>query len=346
MIESGQVWVSFCMSTYKRPGLLKKTLRSILDQTFPAFHIIVSDNDPEGSAEAVVQELRDSRIRYYNNGVNLGMIKSFNKSIERAETEYIVMITDDDPVYHNMLETLHDLYKKYPGYGVYHGGCDIIVNTPALAKTMKRNVGTNSCLSNDMEIGESKAYSSSEFPVLFFDRKISNYMLWSVGVVKKEILLKIGGIPNYGSPFLGDICYTLLTCSLAGVATINTSLGCQVLHGTNYGYTMNDNYAVFYTAAGGFYNWVETRLSRREDWGIIKRKMETFMARSFVGYAISTKKHLRTTKQSLTSFNKTFSKIFKIRYIRKWRFKYYLATYFPNLFDLAIEMKKRYFKKH
>src|SRR2546422_6918663 len=44
--------------------------------------------------------------------------KSFNKSLERSSGEFIVMITDDDPVYPEMLQTLYDLSVNYPGYGL------------------------------------------------------------------------------------------------------------------------------------------------------------------------------------------------------------------------------------
>ena len=55
-------WVSFCMSTFKRPVFLKDTIQTILQQSFTDFEIIVSDNDPEQSAEAVVKEINEPRI--------------------------------------------------------------------------------------------------------------------------------------------------------------------------------------------------------------------------------------------------------------------------------------------
>ena len=77
-------WVSFCMSTYKRPGLLKTQLSSILQQTFSNFEVVISDNDPDCSARDTVSSFQDIRLQYFSNIENLGMIKSFNKSIERA----------------------------------------------------------------------------------------------------------------------------------------------------------------------------------------------------------------------------------------------------------------------
>src|SRR6476620_10696 len=96
--QKGAPWVSFCMTTYKRPDFLKEQLHTILKQTFDDFTIIISDNDVEGSGEQAVKEINDPRISYYRNEENLGMVKSFNRSLAKARSEFVVMITDDDPV--------------------------------------------------------------------------------------------------------------------------------------------------------------------------------------------------------------------------------------------------------
>ena len=109
--EAENPWVSFCMSTYKRPELLKTQLSTILKQTFTDFEIVVSDNDPDCSARNTVSGFQDIRLQYFSNVENLGMIKSFNKSIERSSADFIVMVTDDDPVDIDFLQTFYNLYE-------------------------------------------------------------------------------------------------------------------------------------------------------------------------------------------------------------------------------------------
>lgn len=342
-VNLSKAWVSFCMSTYMRPHLLEKTLSSILSQTFKDFEIVISDNDPAASARPVVEKFNDPRIKYYNNGTNLGMIKSFNKSIERAGTEYIVMITDDDPVYPEMLQTLFDLYTEKPGYGVYHGGCDIVYTTPFLANMYSSKVGTNSCLNFEKPLGEISTYSAEEFPHAFFTSKVTTYMLWSVGAVKKSILMDVGGIPDYGSPYLGDICYTALICSHSGVAVINKALGCQIVHGKNFGHTELENYEILYKTPGGFYNWIFERMGSRKDWKEIEVKMNNFIGRSMAGFCLVNHKYLTAQKIPDTEFKKVTRKIFKIPGLKKWKYKYYLSYHFPFLYKFLLELKSRYF---
>ena len=339
---AGEAWVTFCMSTYKRPELLKTTLETIARQTFRNFKVVISDNDPLKSAEQVVLGMNDSRFKYFCNGENLGMIKSFNRSIERADTENIVMITDDDPVYPGMLQTLYDLSVSHPGYGVYHGACDVIYNTIEMAESCRGKLGVNSCLA-DFPEGHIREYKAAAFPYSFFNNEVSNYMLWSVCVVKKRILTAIGGIPDYGTPFMGDLAYTLLICSQEGMVFINISLGAQVVHGKNYGYMQNDNYAGYFSTAAGFHDWVSARLSSGKDWPLLKGQMEKFIARWMVAYGLSLRKHLLRNNESLKGLNDVLHRVFSIPYISKWRWKYYISAYFPALFEYLLKVKKLFF---
>src|SRR5688572_5340477 len=126
--------VSFCFTTFKRHDHLRATLQSILNQTFSDYEVIVSDNDPEQTGRKAVEGFNNPKFKYFPNAENLGMKKSFNKSLERSTGEYIVMIADDDPVYPDMLATLVQLKTNYPGYGMYLGGCDWFCTHHEVAK--------------------------------------------------------------------------------------------------------------------------------------------------------------------------------------------------------------------
>src|ERR1017187_5289052 len=102
-IRENKPWVSFCISTYKRPEFLKRQLIALSQQTLPNFQVVICDNDPEASGERIVKDFDDTRFGYYHNIENLGMILSFNKCIKIAATPYIIMLTDDDYVDSNML---------------------------------------------------------------------------------------------------------------------------------------------------------------------------------------------------------------------------------------------------
>ena len=210
--ENGRVpWVSFCMSTYKRPDLLRQALTGILEQTFTEFEVVVSDNDPEKSAEPVVKAIGDPRLHYFSNGINLGMIASYNKSIERARTPYIVMITDDDPVTGNFLAEMHALYTEQPGYSMYCG-------FPRAGKPA----------------GNVETITATDFITEILDVKKTPEILWSSSVMRKVDALAIGGMPDRGSPHLADHAMIAMTGSQQGAVVINRMFSFITLHDNNF----------------------------------------------------------------------------------------------------------------
>jgi GT2 family glycosyltransferase len=327
------------MTTLNRPDFLKKTLIAIANQSYSEFEVVISDNDPNGSAEAVVTGINDSRFSYFPNGENLGMIESFNRSIKRANTEYVVMITDDDPVYPTMLETLFDLEKKYPGYGMYLGACNWFCNEPDLAEFYNCKVGVNSCLAH-RPIDEVKQYDGSSFLLKFFDFGIFPNYLWSTAIVRRDILIEMGGVPDYGTPFLGDYAFISLMASQKGCVTINTALGHQTLHRQNFGRAQNDQLIIL---GPRFIEYVSPRLRKLKNWPEIDKKMRHFVAVWIVRHLGFLKTYNRHIGNKINSkeIRECERQIFKIGFMKPYKIKYYLLTRFPSLHNYIVRLKKK-----
>ena len=324
--------ISFCLTTYKRGEVLRNTLQSIQRQTFTDFEVIVSDNDPESTGSSFVMAMNDKRFKYFPNEKNLGMKPSFNKSLERSCGEYIVMIADDDPVYYDMLSTLVTLQKNNPGYGLYLGGCDWFCSHPDVSALYKLKVGTNSCISNEHELNFTKAYTPDEFLQLFFTFKIFPHYLWSSGMVRRDILVNFGGVPDYGTPFLGDYAYLGLMSSHSGCVVINRALGCQALHKENFGRNQNEQLVI---AAKNFPAFLEERMHHLKEWPVIKKQMLHFVGMWLVShmsflYSYVKNKNLQEAEKA----------VFSVGYMKKYRVKYYLKTRLPFIHDMIVKLKK------
>lgn len=339
----GKPWVAFCMSTYKRPNFLEKQLMALKEQTFTNFEVIISDNDPEQSAKKVVDSICDVRFKYYPNEDNLGMVKSFNLSINRSSAEYIAMLTDDDPVYNNMLKTLYDLSQQYTGYGMYFGGNDRSYSTLTAAKLSGAKVGTNSQLA-ELDEGTIRAYAANEFLQAYFDEDFGGGILWSAGIVKREILQSFGALPDYGSPNMTDCAYVLLSGSQQGAVFINTSLCSQNIHQNNYSFT-NSNYDNFSKGVSGFYEAVKNKLPKSLYTPGIDQKLKNYTARTILSLLIFAKKNIRKSGIANKSFEKCIKEIFSINFMKKWKLKYLLAVYTPFIFSVLINIKTILFKK-
>ena len=109
--------ITIAIPTYKRALLLRETLESCLTQqtNFP-FAIMVVDNNPERECETE-QLLREyeaiPHLFYYKNTENVGMTGNWNKLFELAQTDFVVMLHDDDKLEDDYIEKIDKVLKYY-----------------------------------------------------------------------------------------------------------------------------------------------------------------------------------------------------------------------------------------
>ncbi|MBA5237966.1 glycosyltransferase family 2 protein [Pectobacterium aroidearum] len=109
--------ISFLIPTYKRPGLLKEAIQSIIDiEDKPDFEIIVVDNDDEkeyaDEIESVICSFKDYNIVYYRNNSNLGMYGNWNMSISLAKGRWLTILNDDDKLKKEFIKEIWALRYK------------------------------------------------------------------------------------------------------------------------------------------------------------------------------------------------------------------------------------------
>lgn len=64
--------------TYKPPGLLRRSLSSLVEQTYSNWNAIVLDDSLEQEAKNVVNKFNDDRIIYKPNEKNIGRAKNID----------------------------------------------------------------------------------------------------------------------------------------------------------------------------------------------------------------------------------------------------------------------------
>lgn len=122
--------VTAIIPTYKRPELLKRSLASIVNQTYPHLKILVSDNASGDETEAVVKEFakKDSRIIYHCHSENIGMMGNYQFVLSQVKTPFFSILSDDDLLFPWFFEELMSAHKKYPDAAFYAGSA--IAMTP------------------------------------------------------------------------------------------------------------------------------------------------------------------------------------------------------------------------
>lgn len=96
--------VSAIIPTYNGADHLAETIRSVLDQDHPAVEVVVVVDGSTDGTPAVLEHFAGS-IRVLSQP-NRGQAAAVNAGIEAARGEYLVLISDDDPVLPGALTTL------------------------------------------------------------------------------------------------------------------------------------------------------------------------------------------------------------------------------------------------
>jgi len=309
-------WVSFCMSTYKRPALLKTQLSSILQQTFSNFEVVISDNDPDCSARETVSGFQDKRLQYFSNVENLGMIKSFNKSIERARGRYVVMITDDDPVLPGMLESFHKIITENPGFGIYCG-----------------------CERASVEKGKIEKFGHHDFVFQLLHPLRTTNLLWSSCLLDVQILKDTGGMPNYGSPHLADHVMLALCGGVNGGLIINQMFSQLTEHDNNFSKT---NIDLYYIACQEFYRLITLSFDPKAYIQNGENALLKHLERWFITYSFALRKyytHNSPDEQKINSINANAKKVLALPFMQQVRIRYFLKLAIFKLKSVLIQLR-------
>jgi glycosyltransferase involved in cell wall biosynthesis len=108
--------VSVCIPAYNQAVYLKKTIDSVLAQTFDDYEIIITDDSPNDSVKHLVTSFgRTDKIKYWKNTISLGSPENWNESLRKASGTYIKILHHDDWLFdENSLEKYVMLLEKNP----------------------------------------------------------------------------------------------------------------------------------------------------------------------------------------------------------------------------------------
>ena len=104
--------VSIIMPYYKKELYLEQSIKSILNQTYQNFEIILINDDSENKNFISKFSRLDNRIRLVHNENNLGAGLSRNRGLELSNGEYIAFCDCDDLWKNNKIELQLECMKR------------------------------------------------------------------------------------------------------------------------------------------------------------------------------------------------------------------------------------------
>lgn len=118
--------LSVVMPTHMRGHLIGGSIRSILNQSFQDFELLIRDDCSKDATEEVVRGFNDPRIRYHRNETNLGMPENLNQGIRASRGEYVVVCHDHDFYNWRLFQKMVLLLDEHLSVGLVHTGIAII----------------------------------------------------------------------------------------------------------------------------------------------------------------------------------------------------------------------------
>ncbi len=119
--------VSIVLPTYQRGALIGRAIRSVLEQTYGDFELLIIDDGSTDDTAAAVARFRDPRLHYRRLDVNRGVAAARNVGIRHAAASLLAFQDSDDEWLPTKLERhLHAFAGCGPDVGVVYSDMERI----------------------------------------------------------------------------------------------------------------------------------------------------------------------------------------------------------------------------
>jgi glycosyltransferase involved in cell wall biosynthesis len=112
--------LSVCMATYNGAEFVVRQLNSVLSQLSENDQVVVVDDGSKDRTVDLIRETYGDRVEVYNNPVNLGVIKSFEKAMSLAQGDIIFLCDQDDEWENNKVEKVMTAFEQSDASVVVH----------------------------------------------------------------------------------------------------------------------------------------------------------------------------------------------------------------------------------
>lgn len=104
--------ITVLLPVYNAELYIKKTIESLLVQTFDKFELLIINDGSTDDSESLINSFADARIRFINHKKNKGIAARLNEGLKLAKGKYIARADADDLHYPQRLEKQLYFLKK------------------------------------------------------------------------------------------------------------------------------------------------------------------------------------------------------------------------------------------
>lgn len=129
--------VSVCLLTWNRATVIARSIKSLLNQSFGDFELIINDDNSTDATESVCAEFvaKDPRVRYFKNPTNLKYSGNSNAAVSRASGQYLMFAHDGDVYHPDLLSKWTDGLNQNPNAAIAFSALNVMDNQGVVVKT-------------------------------------------------------------------------------------------------------------------------------------------------------------------------------------------------------------------
>lgn len=120
---------------HNRPQMLRETLLSILSQDCEEFELIVSDNSTNDAVQELIASEFANSLVYRRRNPPLSPIGHFQKLLEEANGDYIVLFHDDDLMLPSFVRVMRDFLDQFTNYSAAASNAYLRINDISTKRT-------------------------------------------------------------------------------------------------------------------------------------------------------------------------------------------------------------------
>ncbi len=171
------------MCSYNVEIFIERAIKSILEQTYNNWELIISDDSSKDSTPEIIKKhLNDPRIKYHTHAANMGYVKNKNWAFTQATGDLITQLDADDTCPPQRLEKQVNCFVKNPEIKI---------------------CGTNYQITDE---NDNVRTPPKEYPNDFLIKDITkDYPFWFPGLMfRRELIVEFGLFSEYFNGIYGD----------------------------------------------------------------------------------------------------------------------------------------------
>ena len=118
--------IAILIPFYTNLNFLKSAIESVVAQDSANWDCIVIDDCGPESSFRLVSEFHDHGVQYIRNETNLGIAANWNRAIDLAKSDYLMLLHADDVLSPTFVSETLATFRQFPSADVVHCGATII----------------------------------------------------------------------------------------------------------------------------------------------------------------------------------------------------------------------------